>query len=104
MEISIATQNPDNVSIGLQGEFDAAAANDARQTFTRVVDQMSGDVVVDMSGVRFIDSSGVGAIVFLFKRLNAQGRDLTLAHAAGQPADLLKMLRVDKAVSWLEPA
>lgn len=103
MDIAINSNIADMVSISLSGEFDALAANDTRSVFSRVADEMAGDVVVDMSGVTFIDSSGVGAIVFLFKRLGAQERKLTLARAAGQPAELLKMLRVDKAVNWLEP-
>jgi anti-anti-sigma factor len=92
------------VSIRLAGDLDAHAANEARASFSSVCNDMQGDVTIVMSNVHFLDSSGVGAIIFMFKRLVAQGRKLTLSDAVGQPADLLKMLRVDKAVDWQQAA
>ena len=104
MDMSISTNDPNLISISLSGEFDAVASSEARESFAYIADSMSGDVTIDLSGVSFIDSSGVGALVFLFKRLSAQSRLLSLSAAVGQPADLLKMLRIDKAVRWLEAA
>ena len=55
-----------------------------------------------MSAVTFIDSSGVGALVFLYKRLVTQGRDMVLVGLQGQPRDMLRLLRIDKTVSTFE--
>ena len=52
------------------------------------------DVVIDMSNVEFIDSSGVGAIVFLYKRMLASNRKLKLQKLGGQPHQLLTHLRL----------
>ncbi len=56
------------------------------------------DVVVDMSRVEFIDSSGVGAIVFMYKRLVASGRSIQLTGVKGQPLQLLTYLRLNELI------
>jgi anti-anti-sigma factor len=50
------------------------------------------DVLLDLSDVRFIDSSGVGGIVFLFKRLTSARKTLMLKNVSGQPLRLLTHL------------
>ena len=83
----------------LNGDFDAQGTQEIRQSLKNVVDNPEPkSIVLDIGGVSFIDSSGVGAIVFLFKRLKVQGRKLRITAANGQPAELLKMLRVNKAI------
>jgi anti-anti-sigma factor len=50
------------------------------------------DLELDLARVTFIDSSGVGAIVFLYKRLAGQGRRLWVRGLAGQPLQLFRHL------------
>lgn len=88
--------------IKLAGAFDAAAAADARPRLDTVIEG-DGDVVFDLSDVDFIDSSGIGAIVFLFKRLTAKGRGLRLAGVHGQPLQLMEFLRIPRVIP-IEPA
>ncbi len=53
------------------------------------------DVVIDIADVSFIDSSGIGGLVFLFKRLREHGHTLRIVGARGQPLDLFRHLRLD---------
>lgn len=57
------------------------------------------DVAIDMSDVGFIDSSGVGAIVFLYKRLLEGKHKLRLEKLTGQPLQLLTYLRLNDLVT-----
>jgi anti-sigma B factor antagonist len=50
------------------------------------------DVLLDLDDVKFIDSSGVGGIVFLFKRLTSARKTLMLKNVSGQPLRLLTHL------------
>jgi anti-sigma B factor antagonist len=43
-----------------------------------------------------IDSSGVGAIVSLFKRVKADGGKVVVVRAHDQPLAVLKLLKLDK--------
>ncbi len=68
------------------------------------------DVVLDFARTEAIDGSGVGAIVFTFKRLSASGRRLTIRNISGQPlqllneADLLRTLSREPSVSLFSGA
>jgi anti-anti-sigma factor len=59
------------------------------------------DLELDLAKVTFIDSSGVGAIVFLYKRLAGQGRRLWVRGLAGQPLQLFRHLAL---LTILSPA
>ncbi len=53
-----------------------------------------GDVMLDLSHVTFVDSSGVGALVTLHKRLVARGHRLKISGLRGQPLQLFANLKL----------
>ncbi|PKH06557.1 STAS domain-containing protein [Moritella sp. Urea-trap-13] len=67
-----------------------------------LVDDHAENIILDFSKVTFIDSTGIGAIVFLFKRLTSQRRTLSLLKVSGQPHKLMTMLRVENAIPFIE--
>ena len=75
--------------IEMKEDLDAAAMDVLRPTFESLA-VSTDDVELDLSGVRFIDSSGVGGIVFLYKRLRAGGHNLWLTGVNNQPRRLLE--------------
>jgi anti-anti-sigma factor len=77
----------------IDGDFDAAAARELRPRIETLA-LTPGDVTIDMSGVEFVDSSGVGALVFLHKRLLEGGHRLRVTGLKGQPLELLTYLRL----------
>lgn len=56
------------------------------------------NVVMDMSDVLFLDSAGIGALVFLFKRLAEQGRHIHLVGLSGQPNNIIRNLKIDRTL------
>lgn len=84
--------------IELPEEFDAPSALELKACFQEASEAQAEEVWLDMRQVRFMDSSGVGAIVFLYKRLAARGIPLVLFGPIGQPADLIRMLRIDRTI------
>ena len=85
--------------IELAGEIDPMQMSDVRPRLERLAQEATGDLLVDLSRTELLDSSGVGALVFLYKRLAARGCRLTLAGVRGQPLDLLRMLRLDRVIA-----
>jgi anti-sigma B factor antagonist len=55
-------------------------------------------VVVDLSFLRVIDSSGVGAIVSLYKRVRATGGDVRVVGLRDQPLAIFQLLRLDRVL------
>jgi len=84
--------------VKVHGDFDAALAPEARQKFGELVTSTDKNVRMDLSKVEFIDSSGIGAIVFLYKRLRCAGYDLALEGLREQPNELISLLRIDKII------
>ena len=64
------------------GDMDAAAMKSQRPIFEQLAD-CGEDVVIDMAEDEFIDSSGVGAIVYVYKRVLANGHKLALQKLKG---------------------
>lgn len=84
--------------IELNKKFNADTVNDVRSHFDRLIRDCAGDVLVDMSYVKELDSSGVGALVFLYKRLKIENRQLALLGVSGKPNELLTMLRINQTI------
>ena len=82
----------------IEGSLDALAVEILRPKFDELIQDQS-DVVLNLGKIEFIDSSGIGAIVFLYKRLRSKERKLSLCGVHGQPLELLKHLRIDQSIT-----
>ena len=66
--------------VSLSGELDLATAPQLRQTVGDLMGMGTRHLVVDLEGVEFIDSSGLGALLWVEHRLHAVGGHLTAVH------------------------
>lgn len=99
MNIEKVSEVNDSLMIKLIGEMDAHGCSKIRPQLEQITSQDQSHVILDISLVNFIDSSGIGAIVFLFKRLKEQSRSMELIGVQGQPKELMTLLRMDSAIS-----
>lgn len=100
MELKYVNTSSGDLIVELEGEMDALSAVRIRPEFEKTAEEGGPDnVTLDMRRVSFLDSSGIGAIVFLYKRLMVQGRKLQLTGVNGQPRELMELLRIHKAIS-----
>ena len=79
----------------IDGELDANTAPELRPVLDAVVADQRQLVKVDLSGLSSIDSSGVGALVSLYKRVRAAGGDVQITGLSQQPLAIFKLLRLD---------
>lgn len=84
--------------VTLTGFLDIETVEEMKADFETLAGNAQLDVVLDMTGVTFIDSSGVGALVFTFKRLKTKGVSLHLVGLNKQPLKLIKLLRIDRTM------
>jgi stage II sporulation protein AA (anti-sigma F factor antagonist) len=96
----------DDTGLRLQvaGALDGDGALALRPLLEQVVTGTTGDVVLDMAAVGFMDGCGVGAVAFLFKRLAAQGRALKVVGATAQPLAMFRKLRLGHVLGLPVPA
>jgi anti-sigma B factor antagonist len=80
-----------HVVVTVEGELDAYSGPKLRQLLLEQSEAKHHTLVVDLSGLTFTDSSGIGILVGAFKRANARGGAVCLLSPSGQLAKLLKM-------------
>ncbi len=79
MNISIDIREQElQTTITLAGEIDAYTAPKLRETAFPYTEKQYANVVIDLSGVSYMDSTGLGVFVGLFKSLNANEGTLKL--------------------------
>ncbi|MGF1725423.1 STAS domain-containing protein [Photobacterium nomapromontoriensis] len=100
MEIKRSVTECGDLIVKIFGDLDALSVSEIRPDFELIAeDKQQQQIILDLEQVGFIDSSGIGAIVFLYKRLKADGRELELMGARGQPKHLLELLRIHQVIS-----
>lgn len=80
-EFSIGvTRAPGRAVVTVRGELDAATAPRLRDAVDELVDHgRDRDVVIDMEGLTFIDSSGIYVLIQARKLVRSGGWELTLS-------------------------
>ena len=72
------TPGSDRFVITVSGEVDLATSPDLDTAIIAAIESKAGSVVVDLTDVSFMDSSGLGAIVRGLKRCREADKDLDL--------------------------
>jgi len=75
----------------VDGDLDAAGVKANLSVFSELALQKK-DVTIDMSAVKSIDGSGIGALAFLYKRLRFAGHQVRLTKVRSQPLSVLEEL------------
>jgi anti-sigma B factor antagonist len=89
------TDDGTTISLRIRGELDALSAPELRPLLDVIVGARRDDIVVDLTELRVIDSSGVGALVSLFKRIRGYGGNVRFTGVTAQPLVIFKLLRLD---------
>ena len=88
------------LTIHLTGDLDAQGCETLRGEFVTLAESPSFALVdIDLEHVDFIDSSGIGLVVFLFKKLRTQEVDLSIVNIHSQPLELIKLLRIESIIT-----
>ena len=64
--------------LSVQGEVDVYTAPQFREQLIELVDQGRRSILVDLEGVEFLDSTGLGVLVGGLKRVRSHDGDLAL--------------------------
>ena len=97
MHFHLNKQNGTSV-LRIEGELDALSVVELRPIISGISEDKPLQVLVDLSPLRLIDSSGVGAVVALFKVVRAYGGDLSVVGVRDQPLAILRLLHLDRVL------
>jgi anti-sigma B factor antagonist len=80
----------------VRGSLDINTAAQLAEEIDRIVAVKPQRVVVDLSALELIDSSGVAALVKLYKGVRGHGGAVSISGARDQPLAIFKLLRMDR--------
>ena len=80
----------------VRGELDLATSPELEEQLQRIWDVGSGQLVIDLRELEFMDSTGLSIIVKAHQRLSDEGRQLTLVRGSQQVQRLLDLTGVSE--------
>jgi anti-sigma B factor antagonist len=95
--MNIETKKVDDVLVVKPAEkrLDAKVAVSFKESMVNFINSGSNLIVLDLSGVEFVDSSGLGAIVSSLKVLGRKG-DIVIAGVGSSVLQMFSLTRMDK--------
>ena len=81
----------------ISGNLDSLTVPEVRPVIEQIVGSGMRKVALELSGLEVIDSSGIGAIVSLFKRMRGMQGDVKIVGVRGQPREILRLLGLERA-------
>lgn len=94
MSLQVRDQNGITV-VGLSGDVDLQTSPGVRQKLLECLEKQK-KLIVDMSGVAYIDSSGVASLVEAFQLSRKKGAKFALASVSPSAMRVLSLARLDK--------
>lgn len=95
MEIAVDKMGDVNVAAIPVDELDASNAGEFKRDIGPVL-QTSTKLVLDLSRLNFVDSSGLGAMLSCLRQLTARGGDLKLSGMSKQVRALFELVRMHR--------
>lgn len=86
------------VVLRLDGRLDLVTAPGLRTAVEGEVGAGRPDVVLDLSAVTFMDSSGLGVLIASLKHARQAGGELRIAAAAEQVLTVLKLTKLERVL------
>lgn len=89
------------VSLAVAGEIDLATVDDLQAAIDSVLAD-TGDLVVDLRGSSFMDSTGLKALVTSHRRFDEAGRSFAIAVDGGPVSRLIDLSGVNQTIRTVE--
>ena len=86
----------DAVKLAARGEMDLATADIVDRELVKAEASDARRIILDLSGVEFIDSSGLKVLVYAARRSNSDSNRLAVVPGTGQVAKMLKLTGIEE--------
>lgn len=94
MHITLSTET-DPMVTAVAGRLDLRTAPELRAQVSAALVAGPGSMIIDLSNVEFIDSSGLGVLIGLHKQAAAQGGRVTLVPPSGSARQIFALTRTE---------
>ena len=91
--------NDDKMIVYLSGEIDHHYSREIRESLDKlIILQRPACLILDLSGVDFMDSSGLGLILGRYRKMKELSGSMYICGASEKTGRILKMAGVDKLI------
>src|SRR5258708_6690501 len=98
---SMFEEKPQAVSI--EGRVNIDTSGDMRRTIAKALRSTPPVLMLDLSGVSYIDTSGIATLLEASRNARQQGTRLVMQGLRGQPRELLHFSQIDHLLDIAEP-
>jgi anti-sigma B factor antagonist len=99
MQFTIEPSSNGATIVRPHGRLNMVTAASLKEVVTNAIAEGSSQLVVDLTDVEFMDSSGLGALVSGLKSARHAGGDLRIASATDQVRMVLKLTNLDRVLT-----
>ena len=87
-----STQEGKRLVVKLVGELDHHSAEKVRTEIDEILErEQITEFILEMSGVTFMDSTGIGVVLGRYKKINERGGVMKISNAHGHIESILRM-------------
>lgn len=86
----------DRWDVKVSGEVDIYTSDKMKETLSRMIEEKKSEIQIDCTDLAYIDSSGLGVLIGVLKKLKEEDRDLVILHARSNILKLLNITGLDK--------
>lgn len=90
------------ISIEVEGEVDLATVDELQSAIDAVFTESTGDLVVDLTGSSFMDSTGLKALVMAKRRYDEAGRSFAIAVSGGPISRLIDLSGINTTIRTVD--
>jgi anti-anti-sigma factor len=95
-------RKPDRLILELEGELDMASSTLLQEALAQANSDAPSTVVLDLQGVRFLDSTGLRAIFRARKTVRERGQQFAVTPGSAQVQRLLSLTHLDEHLRTIE--
>ncbi|HXM73421.1 MAG TPA: STAS domain-containing protein [Candidatus Dormibacteraeota bacterium] len=102
MSLEVQTRQVDNgvTVVAPTGRLDVAGAPALKDAISEAVKNGQPRVVLDMEGISFVDSTGLGSVIAALKQIRSSQGDLRLAAPNQQVRVVLELTTLDRVFPY----
>ena len=82
--------------VHLSGEIDVSTANEVKENLINLISKQSADIKLDMTNLDYIDSTGLGALIGVLKRLKENNKDIYITNTKKNVRKIFNITGLDK--------
>ena len=98
-QIDVRTLTPTVAAIQVTGDITSASEGPLMEAYTAASAAGTKTIVLDFSGLDYMNSGGIGLLVTLLVRAQRQGQRLTACGLSEHYREILALTRIDEAIA-----